>query len=123
MKLSTKNLWISHGTTTGNEMTKLFDAVGRDLNAFYKSQSYAEDFDEAVNERMQQEVDKYFDNLIVSDVKAYMDNNNELTIELDGDGFRITPEALEKLVKHGGFLLQEYDDAMSEEDNKRRQYD
>jgi hypothetical protein len=36
-------------------MTKLFDAVGRDLNAFYKSQSYAEDFDEAVNERMQQE--------------------------------------------------------------------
>tara|TARA_A100000172_G_C3006090_1_gene98044 strand:- start:257 stop:562 length:306 start_codon:yes stop_codon:yes gene_type:complete len=101
----------------------MLDPVERDFNAFSKSQSYAEDFDEAVNERMQQEVDKYFDNLIVSDVKAYMDDKNELTIELDGDGFRITPEALEKLVKHGGFLLQEYDDAMSEEDNKRRQYD
>ncbi len=60
---------------------------------------------------------------IVNAVKAYMDDRNELTIELDGDGFRITPEALEKLVKHGGFLLQEYDDVMSEEDDKRRQYD
>tara|TARA_A100000164_G_C21806111_1_gene723140 strand:+ start:435 stop:740 length:306 start_codon:yes stop_codon:yes gene_type:complete len=101
----------------------MLDPVERDFNAFSKSQSYAEDFDEAVNERMQQEVDKYFDNLIVSDVKAYMDDKNELTIELDGDGFRITPEALEKLVKHGGFLLQEYDDAMSEENDKQRQWD
>ena len=101
----------------------MLDPVERDFNAFSKSQSYAEDFDEAVNERVHQEVDKYFDNLIVSDVKAYMDDSNELTIELDGDGFRITPEALEKLVKHGGFLLQEYDDVMSEEDDKRRQYD
>ena len=107
-------------TTTGNEM---LDPIEKDFNAFSRLSSYTEDFDEAVNDRVSEEVDKYFDNLIVSDVKAYMDDKNELTIELDGDGFRITPEALEKLVKHGGFLLQEYDDTMSEEDDKRRQYD
>ena len=101
----------------------MLDPVERDFNAFSKAQSYAEDFDEAVNERVRQEVEKYFDNLIVGDVKAYMSDNNELTIEMDGDGFRITPEALEKLVKHGGFLLQEYDNFMSEEDDKKRQWD
>ena len=101
----------------------MLDPVQRDFNALSRLSSYTEEFDEAVNDRVNKEVEKYFDNLIVGDVKAYMSDNNELTIELDGDGFRITPEALEKLVKHGGFLLQEYDYVMSEEDEKRRQYD
>ena len=108
---------------TGNEMTKLFDAVGRDLNAFYKSQSYAEDFDEAVNERMQQEVDKFFDDLVVDDVEAYMDSDDELIIELNCNGFKITPKALDKLVTLGVFLLQENDNLMAEEEDKRRQWD
>ena len=107
-------------TTTEN---KMFDPVERDFNAFSKSQSYAEDFDEAVNERVQQEVDKFFDDLVVDDVEAYMDSDNELIIELNCNGFKITPKALDKLVTLGVFILQENDDLMAEEDDKRRQYD
>ena len=61
----------------------MLDPVERDFNAFSKSQSYAEDFDGAVNERIQQEVDKFFDDLVVDDVEAYMDSDNELIIELN----------------------------------------
>ena len=50
-------------TITGNEMAKLFDAVGRDLNAFYKAQAYNEDFEEALNERVRQEVEKFFETM------------------------------------------------------------
>ena len=104
-------------------MTKLFDAVGRDLNAFYKSQSYAEDFDEAVNERVQQEVDKFFDDLVVNEVDVYLGGDNSIVLELNGNGFVLTPEALTKLSDLSTWTVQEYDDAMSEEDDKRRQYD
>ena len=110
-------------TTTGNEMTKLFDAVGRDLNAFYKAQAYNEDFDEAVNERVRQEVDKFFDDLVVNDVDVYLGGDNSIVLELNGNGFVLTPEALTKLSDLSTWTVQEYDDAMSEEDDKRRQYD
>ena len=101
----------------------MLDPVERDFNAFSKAQSYAEDFDEAVNERMQQEVDKFFDDLVVDDVEAYMDSNDELIIELNCNGFKITPKALDKLVTLGVFLLQENDNLMAEEEDKRRQWD
>ena len=111
-------------------MTKLFDAVGRDLNAFYKSQSYAEDFEEAVNERVQQEVDKFFDDLIIDDVQTYLGNDNSIVLELNGNGFVLTPDALFKLSDLSTWIAQEYidetlrlDDRMAEEDDKRRQYD
>lgn len=107
-------------------MTKLFDAVGRDLNAFYKAQkaqSYAEDFEEAVNERVQQEVEKFFDDLIIDDVQTYLGNDNSIVLELNGNGFLLTPDALAKLSDLSTWTVQEYDDAMSEEDDKRRQYD
>ena len=99
------------------------DPVERDFNAVSKAQSYAEDFDEAVNERVQQEVDKFFDDLVVDDVEAYMDSNDELIIELTCNGFKITPKALDKLVTLGVFLLQENDNLMAEEEDKRRQWD
>ena len=99
------------------------DPVERDFNAFSKAQSYAEDFDEAVNERVQQEVDKFFDGLVVDDVEAYMDSDNELIIELNCNGFKITPIARDKLVTLGVFLLQENDNLMAEEEDKRRQWD
>ena len=104
-------------------MTKLFDAVGRDLNAFYKAQSYAEDFDEAVNERVRQEVAKFFDYLVVNDVDVYLGGDNSIVLELDGHGVILTPEALSKLSDLSTWTVQEYDDVMSEEDDKRRQYD
>ena len=104
-------------------MTKLFDAVGRDLNAFYKSQAYAEDFEEAVNERVRQEVEKFFDDLVVNDVDVYLGGDNSIVLELNGNGFVLTPEALTKLSDLSTWTVQEYDDAMSEEDDKRRQYD
>ncbi len=101
----------------------MLDPVEKDFNACSKAQSYAEDFDEAVNERMQQEVDKFFDDLVVDDVEAYMDSDNELIIELNCNGFKITPKALDKLVTLGVFLLQENDNLMAEEEDKRRQWD
>ena len=101
----------------------MLDPVERDFIAFSKAQSYAEDFDEAVNERMQQEVDKFFDDLVVDDVEAYMDSDDELIIELNCNGFKITPKALDKLVTLGVFLLQENDNLMAEEEDKRRQWD
>ncbi len=121
--------WTMPVTSTENDMTFYLkswtqeDPVERDFNAFSKAQSYAEDFDEAVNERMQQEVDKFFDDLVVDDVEAYMDSDNELIIELNCNGFKITPKALDKLVTLGVFLLQENDNLMAEEEDKRRQWD
>ena len=44
-------------------------------------------------------------------------------LELNGNGFVLTPEALDKLSDLSTWTVQEYDDAMSEEDDKRRQYD
>ena len=99
------------------------DPVERDFNAFSKSQSYAEDFEEAVNERVKQEVDKFFDDLIIDDVQTYLGNDNSIVLELNGNGFVLTPEALAKLSDLSTWTVQEYDDAMSEEDDKRRQYD
>jgi len=110
-------------TITGNEMAKLFDAVGRDLNAFYKAQAYNEDFEEALNERVRQEVEKFFDDLVVNDVDVYLGGDNSIVLELNGNGFVLTPEALAKLSDLSTWTVQEYDDAMSEEDDKRRQYD
>ena len=104
-------------------MTKLFDAVGRDLNAFYKAQAYNEDFDEAVNERVRQEVDKFFDDLIIDDVQTYLGNDNSIVLELNGNGFVLTPDALAKLSDISTWTVQEYDDAMSEENDKQRQWD
>ena len=101
----------------------MFDPVERDFNAFSKSQSYAEDFEEAVNERVQQEVDKFFDDLVVSEVDVYLGGDNSIVLELNGNGFVLTPEALDKLSDLSTWTVQEYDDAMSEEDDKRRQYD
>lgn len=101
----------------------MFDPVERDFNAFSKSQSYAEDFEEAVNERVQQEVDKFFDDLVVNDVDVYLGGDNSIVLELNGNGFVLTPEALDKLSDLSTWTVQEYDDAMSEEDDKRRQYD
>ena len=101
----------------------MFDPVERDFNAFSKSQSYAEDFEEAVNERVQQEVDKFFDDLVVSGVDVYLGGDNSIVLELDGHGVILTPEALAKLSDLSIWTLQEYDEAMSEEDDKRRQYD
>lgn len=101
----------------------MFDPVERDFNAFSKSQSYAEDFEEAVNERVQQEVEKFFDDLIISDVDVYLGGDNSIVLELNGNGFVLTPDALAKLSDLSTWTVQEYDDAMSEEDDKRRQYD
>lgn len=101
----------------------MFDPVERDFNAFSKSQSYAEDFEEAVNERVQQEVDKFFDDLVVNEVDVYLGGDNSIVLELNGNGFVLTPEALDKLSDLSTWTVQEYDDAMSEEDDKRRQYD
>ena len=105
----------------------MFDPVERDFNAFSKSQSYAEDFEEAVNERVQQEVESFFDDLIIDDVQTYLGGDNSIVLQLDGKNFRadilVTPEALAKLSDLSTWTLQEYDEAMSEEDDKRRQYD
>ena len=101
----------------------MLDPVERDFNAFSKSQSYAEDFEEAVNERVQQEVDKFFDDLIIADVDVYLGGDNSIVLELNGNGFVLTPDALAKLSDLSTWTVQEYDDAMSEEDDKRRQYD
>jgi len=101
----------------------MLDPVERDFNAFSKSQAYAEDFEAAVNERVQQEVDKFFDDLIIDDVQTYLGNDNSIVLELNGNGFGLTPEALAKLSDLSTWTVQEYDDAMSEEDDKRRQYD
>ncbi len=101
----------------------MFDPVERDFNAFSKSQSYAEDFEEAVNERVQQEVEKFFDDLIIADVDVYLGGDNSIVLELNGNGFVLTPDALAKLSDLSTWTVQEYDDAMSEEDDKRRQYD
>ena len=101
----------------------MIDLVERDFNAFSKSQSYAEDFDEAVNERVRQEVDKFFDDLVINDIDVYLGGDNSIVLELNGNGFVLTPEALDKLSDLSTWTVQEYDDAMSEEDDKRRQYD
>ena len=101
----------------------MFDPVERDFNAFSKSQSYAEDFEEAVNERVQQEIEKFFDDLIIADVDVYLGGDNSIVLELNGNGFVLTPDALAKLSDLSTWTLQEYDEAMSEEDDKRRQYD
>ena len=101
----------------------MIDLVERDFNAFSKSQSYAEDFDEAVNERVRQEVDKFFDDLVINDIDVYLGGDNSIVLELNGNGFALTPEALDKLSDLSTWTMQEYDDAMSEEDDKRRQYD
>lgn len=105
----------------------MLDPVERDFNAFSKSQSYAEDFEEAVNERVQQEVESFFDDLIIDDVQTYLGGDNSIVLQLDGKNFRadflVTPEALAKLSDLSTWTLQEYDEAMSEEDDKRRQYD
>ena len=76
----------------------MFDPVERDFNAFSKSQSYAEDFEEAVNERVQQEVDKFFDDLVVNDVDVYLGGDNSIVLELNGNGFVLTPEAFGQTV-------------------------
>ncbi len=68
-------------------------------------------------------MDKFFDDLVVDDVEAYMDSDDELIIELNCNGFKITPKALDKLVTLGVFLLQENDNLMAEEEDKRRQWD
>ena len=101
----------------------MFDPVERDFNAFSKAQSYAEDFDEAVNERVRQEVDKFFDDLVVNDVDVYLGGDNSIVLELNGNGFVLTPEALDKLSDLSTWTVQEYDDVMSEEDDKKRQWD
>ncbi len=101
----------------------MFDPVERDFNAFSKAQSYAEDFDEAVNERVRQEVDKFFDDLVVNDVDVYLGGDNSIVLELNGNGFVLTAEALSKLSDLSTWTLQEYDDALSEEDDKQRQWD
>ena len=106
-----------------NTENKMLDPVERDFIALSRSASYTEDFDEAVNDRVQEEVDKFFDGLVVDDVEAYMDSDNELIIELNCNGFKITPKALDKLVTLGVFLLQENDNLMAEEEDKRRQWD
>lgn len=101
----------------------MLDPVERDFNAFSKSQSYAEDFDEAVNERVRQEVDKFFDDLVVNDVDVYLGGDNSIVLELDGHGIILTPEALAKLSDRSTWTVQEYDYAMSEEDEKRSQWE
>jgi len=101
----------------------MIDPVERDFNAFSKSQSYAEDFEEAVNERVKQEVDWWFDNLVVNDVDVYLGGDNSIVIELNGNGFVLTPDALFKLSDLSTWAVQEYDDAMSEEKDKRRQWE
>ena len=99
------------------------DPVQRDFNAFSKAQSYAEDFEEAVNERVQQEVDKFFDDLVINDIDVYLGGDNSIVLELNGNGFVLTPDALAKLSDLSTWTVQEYDDAMSEEDDIRRLYD
>ena len=44
-------------------------------------------------------------------------------LELNGNGFVLTPDALAKLSDLSTWAVQEYDDAMSEEDDKKRQWD
>lgn len=101
----------------------MFDPVERDFNAFSKSQSYAEDFDEAVNERVRQEVDKFFDDLVINDIDVYLGGDNSIVLELNGNGFVLTPEALDKLSDLSTWTVQEYDDVMLEENDKQRQWD
>ena len=108
----------------------MLDPVERDFNAFSKSQSYAEDFEEAVNERVQQEVEKFFDDLIIDDVQTYLGNDNSIVLELNGNGFVLTPDALFKLSDLSTWIAQEYidetlrlDDRKAEEDDRRRQWD
>lgn len=101
----------------------MLDPVERDFNAFSKAQSYAEDFEEAVNERVQQEVDKFFDDLVINDIDVYLGGDNSIVLELNGNGFVLTPDALAKLSDLSTWTVQEYDDAMSEEDDKKRQWD
>jgi hypothetical protein len=107
----------------------MLDPIEKDFNAFSKSQSYAEDFEEAVNERVQQEVEKFFDDLIIDDVDVYLGGDNSIVVDLKWDNgdsqhdFMLTPYTLAKLSDLSKWAVQEYDDAMSEEDNKRRQYD
>ncbi len=101
----------------------MLDPVERDFNAFSKAQSYAEDFEEAVNERVQQEVDKFFDDLVINDIDVYLGGDNSIVLELNGNGFVLTPDALAKLSDLSTWAVQEYDDAMSEEDDKKRQWD
>jgi hypothetical protein len=101
----------------------MLDPVERDFNAFSRSQSFAEDFDDAVNERVRQEVDKFFDDLVVNDVDVYLGGDNSIVLELDGNGIILTPDALAKLSDLSTWAVQEYDEAMSEEDDKQRQWD
>jgi hypothetical protein len=101
----------------------MLDPVERDFNAFSKSQSYAEDFDEAVNERVRQEVDKFFDDLVINDIDVYLGGDNSIVLELNGNGFVLTPEALDKLSDLSTWTVQEYDDVMLEENDKQRQWD
>jgi len=107
----------------------MFDPVEKDFNAFSKSQSYAEDFEEAVNERVQQEVEKFFDDLIIDDVDVYLGGDNSIVLDLKWDNgdsqhdFMLTPYTLAKLSDLSTWTVQEYDDAMSEENDKQRQWD
>ena len=101
----------------------MLDPVERDFNAFSKSQSFAEDFDSAVNERVQHEVDRFFDDLVVDDVDVYLGADNSIVLEMNGHGVILTPKALAKLSDLSTWAVQEYDDVMSEEDEKRRQWD
>jgi hypothetical protein len=101
----------------------MLDPVERDFNAFSRSQSFAEDFDDAVNERVRQEVDKFFDDLVVNDVDVYLGGDNSIVLELDGNGIILTPDALAKLSDLSTWAVQEYDEAMSEEDDKQKQWD
>ena len=113
----------------------MLDPVERDFNAFSKSQSYAEDFEEAVNERVQQEVEKFFDDLIIDadGIQAYLGGDNSIVIELDGHGFVMTPDALNKLSNISIWMMQEYNESliqdkaweerMAEENDKQRQWD
>ena len=101
----------------------MLDPVERDFNAFSKSQSYAEDFEEAVNERVKQEVDWWFDNLVVDDIDVYLGGDNSIVLELNCNGVILTPKALSRLSDLSTWAVQEYDDAMSEEDDKKRQWD
>ena len=101
----------------------MLDPVERDFNAFSKSQSFAEDFDSDVNERVKQEVDRFFDDLVVDDVDVYLGADNSIVLEMNGHGVILTPKSLAKLSDLSTWAVQEYDDVMSEEDEKRRQWD
>ena len=101
----------------------MLDPVERDFNAFSKSQSFAEDFEEAVNERVYQEVERFFDDLVVDDVDVYLGADNSIVLEMNQHGVTLTPEALLKLSDLSTWAVQEYDDAMSEENDKQRQWE